>query len=120
MNERWFTSLICGLIFFTLSNAELRSEFLSLSYYGPPIPPEEQEDLGNGIIGHFTNLVVPAGSSVDLLKFSSDGAGTDIFYINNSTTITPVSRSQAIGKFSSDGAGTDIFYINIYPFLLLS
>ena len=115
MNERWFPSLICGLIFFTLSNAELRSEFLSLSYYGPPIPPEDQEDLGNGIIGHFTNLAVPAGSSVDLLKFSSDGPGTDVFYINKSNTITPVSRSQAIGKNILNGPVTLKFTINTDP-----
>ena len=63
-------------------NAELRAEFLSLSYYGSPTPPPEE--LGNGITGNFVKLVVPAGSSVDLLRFSSDGAGTDVFYLVNS------------------------------------
>lgn len=112
MNRRSFSNLILGLIVFVFSTLEVKSEFLSLSYYGSPLPPE---DLGNGITGNFTSLVVPAGSSVDLLQFSSDGAGTDIFYIINSNSVTSVSRSQAIGKNILNGPMTLKFSVSADP-----
>jgi hypothetical protein len=113
MSKKSCSNLICGLIAFTILNAELRAEFLSLSYYGSPTPPPEE--LGNGITGNFVKLVVPAGSSVDLLRFSSDGAGTDVFYLVNSNGLTPVSRSQAIGKNILNGPVTLNFAVSADP-----
>lgn len=113
MNKKSFSNLICGLIAFTILNAELRAEFLSLSYYGSPTSPPEE--LGIGITGNFVKLVVPAGSSVDLLRFSSDGAGTDVFYLVNSNGLTPVSRSQAIGKNILNGPVTLNFSVSADP-----
>jgi hypothetical protein len=105
MKNRWITKVIFGLIILSLTKIDIKSEVLSLSS-SQSDPAQQSEDLGNGIIGSFTSLVVPAGSSVELVKFSSSYFGNQEFYIVTSNDILSISSYHGLGRKIINGPVT--------------